>query len=52
MLADFSAASADFTWTAAASDDWRTAPPDHAPTRYEAKRLGDCAPLWLEFERT
>jgi hypothetical protein len=20
-------------------------------TRYEAKRLGDCDPIWLEFER-
>jgi tRNA (guanine-N7-)-methyltransferase len=44
-------ASADLRWTARAADDWRRAPPDHVPTRYEEKRLGDCAPLWLEFER-
>ena len=40
-----------FAWTAQAADDWRVAPKDHAATRYERKRLGDCAPLWLEFER-
>jgi tRNA (guanine-N7-)-methyltransferase len=38
-------------WTAARADDWRTPPLDHATTRYEAKRLGDCAPIFLEFER-
>jgi tRNA (guanine-N7-)-methyltransferase len=40
-----------FRWTAERADDWRIAPADHIPTRYEAKRLGDCAPIWLEFER-
>jgi tRNA (guanine-N7-)-methyltransferase len=40
-----------FAWTARRADDWRRAPADHVPTRYEAKRLGDCAPIWLEFER-
>jgi tRNA (guanine-N7-)-methyltransferase len=40
-----------FAWTAERADDWRLPPPDHFPTRYEAKRLGDCAPVWLEFER-
>ena len=44
-------ASPDFLWTARSADDWRRAPPDHVTTRYEAKRLGDCAPLWLAFER-
>lgn len=44
-------ASPDFTWTARAADDWRRAPADHVVTRYEEKRLGDCAPLWLTFER-
>ena len=24
-------------------DDWRAAPADHVTTRYEEKRLGDCA---------
>jgi tRNA (guanine-N7-)-methyltransferase len=24
---------------------------DHVPTRYEAKRLGDCAPVFLDFVR-
>jgi tRNA (guanine-N7-)-methyltransferase len=40
-----------FRWTAERADDWRRPWPDHVTTRYEAKRLGDCAPVWLEFER-
>ncbi len=40
-----------FAWTALVADDWRRTPPDHVPTRYEQKRLGDCPPIWLEFER-
>ena len=44
-------ASPQFRWTAEAADDWRRPPADHVTTRYEAKRLGDCAPIWLEFER-
>ena len=43
--------SADFHWPAEAADDWRHPPADHIATRYEQKRLGDCAPVWLEFER-
>ena len=38
-------------WTARRADDWRTPPADHVPTRYEAKRLGDCAPVFLDFTR-
>jgi tRNA (guanine-N7-)-methyltransferase len=45
------AASPDFRWTAERADDWRTPWPDHLTTRYEAKRLGDCDPVWLEFVR-
>ena len=41
-------ASADFTWTADRADDWQVAPADHIRTRYEEKKLGDCAPIWLE----
>jgi len=44
-------ASPDWLWTARSAEDWRRAPPDHIATRYEAKRLGDCAPLWLSFVR-
>jgi tRNA (guanine-N7-)-methyltransferase len=40
-----------FRWTAERADDWRRPWSDHVTTRYEAKRLGDCAPVWLEFER-
>ncbi len=40
-----------FRWTAQRADDWRRPWPDHLTTRYETKRLGDCAPVWLEFER-
>jgi tRNA (guanine-N7-)-methyltransferase len=45
------AASSAFRWTAERASDWREPPRDHISTRYEAKRLGDCAPIWLEFER-
>ncbi|HEY5070869.1 MAG TPA: tRNA (guanosine(46)-N7)-methyltransferase TrmB [Caulobacteraceae bacterium] len=45
-------ASPSFAWTARSASDWRLPPVDHAPTRYERKRLGDCGPLWLEFKRT
>jgi tRNA (guanine-N7-)-methyltransferase len=45
------AASPVFRWTAERADDWRAPWADHVTTRYEAKRLGDCAPVWLEFER-
>jgi tRNA (guanine-N7-)-methyltransferase len=44
-------ASPNFRWTAEAADDWRRPWPDHITTRYETKRLGDCDPIWLEFER-
>ena len=50
MLQHFTRAPA-FRWTAKRADDWRAPPPGHITTRYEAKRLGDCAPVWLEFER-
>jgi tRNA (guanine-N7-)-methyltransferase len=40
-----------FRWTAERADDWRTPPPDHITTRYETKKLGDIAPVFLEFER-
>lgn len=46
------AASPAFTWTAARADDWRVPPADHITTRYEEKRLGDCAPAFLDFVRT
>ncbi len=38
-------------WTAERAGDWRSPPADHLPTRYEAKRLGDIAPVFLEIER-
>jgi tRNA (guanine-N7-)-methyltransferase len=43
--------SPDFAWTAAAADDWRIAPADHFPTRYQTRQLGDCPPIWLDFKR-
>jgi tRNA (guanine-N7-)-methyltransferase len=45
-------ASPNFSWTAERADDWRTPPADHVTTRYEEKRLGDCAPVFLDFERS
>lgn len=40
-----------FDWPATRASDWRDAPADHVRTRYETKRLGDCAPVWLDFVR-
>lgn len=40
-----------FDWTARDPDDWRMPPADHVPTRYQLKRLGDCAPVFLTFRR-
>ncbi len=41
----------EFRWLAERADDWRIPPADHLTTRYETKALGDCAPIYLEFER-
>jgi tRNA (guanine-N7-)-methyltransferase len=41
-----------FHWTAQRADDWRLPPADHVTTRYETKRLGDCAPVWFDFIRS
>lgn len=41
-----------FAWTADRASDWRTPPADHITTRYEEKRLGDCAPVFLDFTRS
>jgi tRNA (guanine-N7-)-methyltransferase len=38
-------------WTAEQASDWRAPPADHVTTRYEEKRLGDCAPVFLDFVR-
>jgi tRNA (guanine-N7-)-methyltransferase len=40
-----------FRWTGDQASDWRTPPADHITTRYEEKRLGDCAPVFLDFTR-
>lgn len=42
---------ARFSWLAERADDWRKPWPGHVTTRYEQKRLGDCAPVWLRFAR-
>ncbi len=39
-----------FTWLAECAQDWREPWEGHVTTRYEQKRLGDCAPIWLRFE--
>jgi len=44
-------ASGLFDWPAERADDWRTPPADHVTTRYEDKKLGDCAPVFLDFVR-
>jgi tRNA (guanine-N7-)-methyltransferase len=38
-----------FAWPAERADDWRRPPADHVTTRYEEKKLGDCAPVFLDF---
>ncbi|MEJ0058579.1 MAG: tRNA (guanosine(46)-N7)-methyltransferase TrmB [Terricaulis sp.] len=40
-----------FSWTAERAADWRAPWEGHVTTRYEEKKLGDCAPIWLRFER-
>ncbi|MDO9249559.1 MAG: tRNA (guanosine(46)-N7)-methyltransferase TrmB [Phenylobacterium sp.] len=44
-------AAGQFAWPAERADDWRVPPADHITTRYEEKRLGDCAPVFLDFVR-
>ena len=38
-----------YDWQVSCADDWRCAPSDHVTTRYETKKLGDCAPIWFDF---
>jgi tRNA (guanine-N7-)-methyltransferase len=40
-----------YDWPAERADDWRKPPADHVTTRYEEKKLGDCAPVFLDFVR-
>ncbi|MEL7546437.1 MAG: tRNA (guanosine(46)-N7)-methyltransferase TrmB [Pseudomonadota bacterium] len=40
-----------FEWTANCAFDWRMAPADHVPTRYETKNIGDIQPVWFDFAR-
>jgi len=44
-------ASPDFAWAAERAADWRGAFEGHVTTRYETKRLGDVAPIFLRFVR-
>jgi len=41
-----------FDWRAGSAADWREPPADHIPTRYQAKGLGDIAPVYLDFFRS
>jgi tRNA (guanine-N7-)-methyltransferase len=43
---------ARFMWLAERAADWRKPWLGHVTTRYEAKRLGDCAPIWLRVMRS
>jgi tRNA (guanine-N7-)-methyltransferase len=40
-----------FEWIAESAADWRVPPADHITTRYEVKKLGDCAPIFLVFTK-
>ena len=42
----------ELEWTAEQAADWRKPPADHVTTRYEQKRLGDCAPVFLDFVKS
>lgn len=42
---------AGLEWPAEDADDWRIAPADHVTTRYEEKKLGDTAPIFLQFRK-
>jgi tRNA (guanine-N7-)-methyltransferase len=42
-------ASGLYAWPAERASDWRVASADHVTTRYEEKKLGDCAPVFLDF---
>ncbi len=42
---------ARFVWLAECAHDWRAPWEGHVTTRYEAKKLGDCAPIWLRLRR-
>lgn len=44
-------ASGLYRWRAERADDWRRPPADHVTTRYEEKKLGDCAPVFFDFVR-
>jgi len=44
--------SKSYAWAAERADDWRLPWDGHVTTRYEEKKLGDCAPIWLRFLRT
>jgi tRNA (guanine-N7-)-methyltransferase len=39
-----------FFWRAVDSASWNEPPADHVTTRYETKQLGDCPPVFLQFE--
>lgn len=38
-------------WLAEAPSDWQTPKADHFTTRYEVKGLGDCKPMYFDFEK-
>jgi tRNA (guanine-N7-)-methyltransferase len=44
-------AAPQLNWRAEGADDWRKVPADHVSTRYEQKKLGDIAPVFLDFTR-
>ncbi len=44
-------ASPDYLWPAKDAADWGGPPADHITTRYETKKLGDCAPVFYDFVR-
>ncbi|MBI1340676.1 tRNA (guanosine(46)-N7)-methyltransferase TrmB [bacterium] len=41
---------ARFRWRARSAMDWRAPPSDHVPTRYQQKGLGDCSPVYYDFD--
>ncbi|MEK7661430.1 MAG: tRNA (guanosine(46)-N7)-methyltransferase TrmB, partial [Pseudomonadota bacterium] len=41
----------DLEWGAEVAIDWQIPKPDHFTTRYETKGLGDCKPMFFDFEK-
>ena len=51
LISPQGAAAVAHSWPAKDAADWGGPPADHITTRYETKKLGDCAPVFYDFVR-